>query len=143
MYNTTMKSFLPLLLVLLSVSGCAMNEAYNPVAAQSSGTYELNASGLKKAQPGMTQDAVHELLGESMVIGYNYPDNATNKGAPTPITLKNPYKTSDVQTDKGACTAEYYVTSVVIPDGVVSDKELLPLIFCKGVLTYKGWDKLK
>ena len=122
----------------LSAVGCALNESYNPVAASTTGTFELNGPSLRKVTPGMTQLQVHQLMGDSIIIGYNYADQG--HGASVPLTLKNPYKTSETQ-DK--CTVEYYATKVVIPDGVLSDAELMPLKFCKGVLTAQGWDRIK
>ena len=131
---------------MLSVAGCAVNEAYNPVASGTSGTFELNAAALKQVSLKMTRAQVHQILGDSIVIGYNYqPQGGESKlghDAPVPLTLKNPYKISEAK-DEGGCVIEYYVTQVVIPDGIVSDQELMPLKFCKDILTAKGWDQIK
>lgn len=141
MYNSHMLKFILISFLCILTSGCAMNEGYNPVAAATTGTYELNQSALKKVTVGMTLQQVHDIMGQTIIIGYTNLNAA--QGSPAPVTLNNPYKTSDVEEAKGKCTVEYYVTSVVIPDGVVSDTELMPLKFCQGVLTAKGWDKLK
>ncbi len=145
MYNTPMFRYILLAMFALSAAGCALNESYNPVAASTSGTFELNGPALRKLTLGMTQPQVHAIMGDTITIGYNYADEG--HGASVPLTLNNPYKTSETQ-DKSAspadrCTVEYYVTKVVIPDGVVSDEELMPLKFCKGVLTAQGWDRIK
>jgi hypothetical protein len=138
MYNTHMFKFLLLVLLSLTTASCAMREGYNPVAAATAGTFELNQSALNNVTLGMTQSQVHQIMGETITIGYNYGSSAE------PITLKNPYKTSELEDgSKGKCTVEYYATSVIVPDGIVSDSELMPLKFCKGVLTSKGWDKIK
>ena len=141
MYNRPMLRYIFLAILVFAASGCAINEAYNPVAAGTSGTFELNASALKQITLGMTQPQVHQIMGETIIIGYNYQDSG--HGASVPLTLKNPYKTSESEDAKGKCTVEYYATRVVIPDGVVSDQELMPLKFCQGVLIAKGWDKIK
>lgn len=138
MYNTFMMKFLLIILFLATGAGCAFNETYNPVAASTSGTFELNQSALKKVTLGMLQPQVHQLMGETIIVGYNYADDV--HGTATPLTLQNPYKTSAAA---DGCVVEYYATSVVIPDGVVSDAELLPLKFCQGKLVAKGWDSAK
>lgn len=135
MYNNPMFRFLFIMTVIF-ISGCATNPEYNPLQTVSRQTFLLNQSGLNQVKVGMKQAEVHNLMGQEIIIGYSY-QNADPKG-PNPLTIANPYKTSQVKTDKGECTAEYYVTAIHQPDGIVSDDELMPLVFCNGTLTSKG-----
>ena len=114
------------------VCGCATVPEYNPVQVSQEQVFMLNGP-LKSLSVGMSRDEAHRRMGEAVVIGYNY-DNKAAK----PITIPNPYKSKDIKTDQGTCTAEYYVTAVRRPDGVVTDEEMTPLVFCNGVLTQKG-----
>lgn len=129
------------IILILSLSGCAINEVYNPLAAASAGTFELNHSALKQVKLGMTESQVHQIMGDEIIIGYNYPIN--DNGTPAAITLSNPLKTEKVNDAKGQCVLEYYATAVIVPDGIVSDEELIPIRFCGGVVTAIGWDKSK
>ena len=128
-----------LLVIVLSVfsAGCAITTVYDPVKAATRQTYMLNEASLANVRLGMTQDQVHAFMGQSIIIGYSY-QNAESSAKP--LTITNPYKTAPLKTPKGDCVVEYYVTAVHQPDGVVSDDELMPLIFCSNVLTYKGWE---
>lgn len=134
MYNRVMLRSLFILLVPMFLYGCATTEVYNPVKSALEGTYILNGSSLSAIKTGMTQKEVHEIMGQEIVIGYEY----QNASAEKPITITNPYKTETISTAQGECIVEYYVTSVQHPDGVVSGDEMVPLTFCKGVLTSKG-----
>jgi hypothetical protein len=147
-----MSKILSLILVVLFSGGCAVNAVYDPLQSHSSQILLLNESALKQVSVGMTPEEVHNIMGESLIIGYSYqnplPGEApalTEPKTPSekPLTIANPYRTAQVKTAKGECTAEYYVTSVRVPDGVVSDDELMPLVFCGGKLSFKGWDRLK
>ncbi len=138
MYNTGMFRACIRAILAVSLCGCAVTTEYNPVQAVHKQTFVLNESSLKAAAIGMTQEEVHRLVGDAIIIGYSYQDTASK-----PITLANPYKTNALKTKHGDCTVEYYVTAVHQPDGVVSDDELMPLLFCNGTLKAKGWDKVK
>ena len=123
--------------ILLSalLCGCATTAEYNPVQTSQEQIFILNENELKSVRVGMTQQEAHHLMGRQITIGYTYSDSAQ------PITIPNPYRVKDIKTAQGACTAEYYVTAVHHPNGIVSDDELMPLVFCKGILTAKGSDK--
>jgi len=125
------------LIVLFSfiVSGCASTPAYNPMQMTSQQELLLNESGFKALANGMTQDQVHKIMGQSLVIGYGE-ENANYK----PLTIANPYKTEAIKgTDY---VIEYYIESIRQPDGTVHDNELMPLIFKGGKLGARGWDQL-
>lgn len=144
MYNNRMHKMYLSVAVLILLAGCATAPVYDPIKASTSQTFMLNETGLKAAKPGMTQGEIHALMGQSIVIGYSYAhikDGRKDGPDATPITIDNPYKTVPVKTAQGDCFAEYYVTVVHQPDGIVSDDEMVPLVFCNGVLTSKGLPK--
>ncbi len=115
----------------LILSGCASAPTYNPMQATLKQEILLNESGFKALQDGMTRDQVHQIMGEALVVGYKFqvPDYK-------PLTVANPYKTQAVSTDY---LIEYYVEAIRQPDGVISDDELMPLVYKDGKLVGRGW----
>jgi hypothetical protein len=116
----------------LSLAGCASTPVYNPMQTATQQEILLNESGFKQVKDGMTTDQVHGVMGQELVIGYTYqsPDYK-------PLTIANPYRTESVKgTDY---FIEYYVESVRQPDGVVSDNELMPVVYKNGKLIGRGW----
>lgn len=128
----------PAVLFLACAAGCATTEEYNPVHTATRETFLLNEKALQDVRMGMTQEQVHTIMGQQLTVGYEYQDATTDDSEAKPLTITNPYRTKDVQTLQGNCTIEYYVTAIHQPDGVISEDELMPLVFCKGVLTAKG-----
>ena len=55
----------------LTCAGCAVNTVYEPVAAANRQTVLLNESSLDRVKNGMTQDQVHAILGQELIIGYS------------------------------------------------------------------------
>ena len=125
------------------MAGCASTPTYNPVQSSVNQTVLLNETAIKSISIGMKQDDVHHAMGQELTIGYASQEPGLKDINYKPLTIPNPYKTAAIKTAKGECTAEYYVTAIKQPDGVVSDDELLPLVFCNGVLTAQGWQALK
>ena len=92
----------------------------------------MNESGFKAVRDGMTIDQVHKIMGQELVIGY-----ALQSPDYKPLTIPNPYKSEAI---KGAgYFIEYYIEAIRQPDGIVSDNELMPLIFKNGKLIGRGW----
>lgn len=121
-----------IVLLSLSLTGCATSPVYNPMQVASQQELLLNESGFKAIQNGMTLDQVHKIMGTELVIGYQYqgPDYK-------PLTIPNPYKSEAIKaTDY---LIEYYVESIRQPDGTIHDDELMPLIFKNGLLVDRGW----
>ena len=116
----------------LSLAGCATSPVYNPMQTASSQEILLNESGFKAIQEGMTIDQVHKIMGQELVIGYEFQAPGYKH-----LTIPNPYKSEAV---KGTgYFIEYYIESIRRPDGIVSDNELMPLIFKNGKLIGRGW----
>ncbi|MDE2009890.1 MAG: DUF3192 domain-containing protein [Candidatus Omnitrophica bacterium] len=124
--------FIGIMLLSLGLAGCATAPVYNPMQVANQQELLLNESGLKAVANGMTLDQVHQIMGQKLIIGYQYqaPDYK-------PLTIPNPYKS---ETIKGTgYFIEYYIQSIVQPDGTVSDDELMPLVFKDGRLIGRGW----
>lgn len=140
-----------LFLVLVEVTaGCAVNQEYNPVTAASHETFLLNESAFAQVTVGMKQTEVHQMMGDKITVGYALAQEASVLKPPSesvsdykPLTIANPYKTQEIKTKDGVYTVEYYVAQVRQADELISDDELMPLIFREGVLVAKGWDYLK
>ena len=124
--------FIFMILLSFGLAGCASTPVYNPMQSSISQEVLLNESSFKAVQDGMSMDAVHQLMGQELVIGYR----AQTPGY-KPLTIPNPYRTEEIK-DKGYLI-EYYVQQIRQPDGIVSDDELLPLIFKDGKLIGRGW----
>ena len=121
-----------IILLALGVVGCATTPQYNPMQVATQVELLLNESGFKAIQNGMTLDQVHKIMGTELVIGYQR-QSADYK----PLTIPNPYRTETIK-DSGYII-EYYIQSIRQPDGIVSDNELMPLIFKNGLLVDRGW----
>lgn len=132
--NPIMKHVISFLVLISLSSGCATNGTYNPLFTSTHQIFLLNESALAQVTIGMKKDQVHKIMGDSIIIGYS---------SQKPLTINNPYRTEDLKVKQSTYTIEYYVSRVNQPDGVVTNDELIPLIFREGVLVAKGWDYLK
>jgi hypothetical protein len=116
----------------LILTGCATTPVYNPMQSATQQEILLNESGFKAIQDGMSLDQAHKIMGQELVIGYK---NQTP--GYLPLTIPNPYKSETVKgTDY---VIEYYIEAIRQPDGIVSDNELMPLVFKNGKLAGRGW----
>jgi hypothetical protein len=116
----------------LMLTGCATTPVYNPMLSTGQQEVLLNESGFKAVQDGMSLAQVHQIMGQELVIGYAF-QSPNYK----PLTIPNPYKTEAIKgTDD---VIEYYIESVRQPDGIVSDNELMPLVFKNDKLIGRGW----
>ncbi len=132
---------LPLLLLCcVMAAGCAGIEVYDPMHAAQNQVLLLNESALKSVKVGMSEDEVHTLAGQALVIGYSARSNSPGY---EPLTIPNPYKIEKLNVGSAAYVVEYYVSMVRHPDGTISNDELEPLVFKDGKLAGKGWDYLK
>jgi hypothetical protein len=121
-----------IIFVILIFAGCASTPVYNPLQAAANPQLLLNESALKEVKEGMTMDQVHQIMGQELIIGYTQQSDSYK-----PLTIPNPYKTGPI---KGTgCIVEYYIESIRQADGVVSDDELMPLVFKDGKLLGRGW----
>lgn len=127
-------------ILILSFSGCASLKEYDPLQSALTGDFLLNESGFAKLKNGMTVLQVHEAMGDELTVGYTLSKEEKNY---KPHTIPNPYKAEIIKTANAQWTVEYYVARIAKPDGVITDKELIPLIYKNGVLIDQGWPALK
>jgi hypothetical protein len=121
-----------IIILSLSFAGCASTAAYNPMQVASQEELLLNENGFKLIQEGMSMDQVHKIMGTELVIGYSAESSSYK-----PLTIPNPYKSEAIKgTDY---FIEYYIEAIRQPDGIVSDNELMPLIFKDSKLMGRGW----
>ena len=116
----------------LILTGCATSPVYNPMQTASPQEILLNESGLKALREGMTMDQVHKIMGQELVIGYK--DQTPGY---LPLTILNPYKSEAIKNT--GLFIEYYIEAIRQPEGIVTDNELMPLIFKNGKLIGRGW----
>ena len=120
----------------LTLAGCASTPEYDPMHAAIQIPLPLNENAFKAVKEGMTADEVHRLMGQELKVGF-----AIQLENPKPLIIANPYKT---ETIKGSgYVIEYYVKNLLRPDSVLSDDELLPLVFQNGKLIGRGWTLVK
>jgi len=121
-----------ILLSSVILTGCASSVVYNPMQVTTQQELLLNESGFKAIREGMTLEQVHQIMGTALLIGYKF-EAADYK----PLTIPNPYKTENL---KGTnYYVEYYLESIRQPDGIISDNELMPLIYKDTKLIGRGW----
>lgn len=131
------------IMMVFMLAGCATTGDYDPLQSALKQTVLLNESGFAAVKEGMSMEDIHTLMGETIIIGY-ISDAALQK--PTvykPLTISNPYKSEEITTASGAVVVEYYVARINQPDGIVSDNELVPLVFKDGKLYGRGWPFLQ
>jgi len=91
----------------------------------------------RQALEGMTKKEVESVLGKEVLVGYELTQRES--GQYKPITLENPYRTEPLQKAKKSYQVDYYLVGIAQPDNVVSDNELVPLVFLDDKLIGKGW----
>ena len=118
--------------MLLVLSGCASTPEYNPLHADVDSVLILNDKGLKEVKVGMTLDQVHAVMGQELII-----KDASQEIGGKPMTISNPYKIEEI---KGTVyKVEYYVRFMRQPEGVISDDDLVPMVFKDGKFIGHGW----
>jgi len=124
--------FAGMILLSLILTGCATTPVYNPMQVNTQQEVLLNESGFKAIQDGMTMDQVHKIMGQELVVGY-----ALQSPGYKPLTIPNPYKSEAIKDTN--YFIEYYIEAIRQPDGIVSDNELMPVVFKGGNLIGRGW----
>jgi len=90
---------------------------------------------------GMSKKEVMGLLGSEVVIGYERSDD--NSGTFIPVIVKNPYRAEILRSPDKQFEVLYYFAEIKQPDDLVTDDELLPLVFEYDRFIGQGWDFLK
>ena len=127
-------SQLSILLCIAATSCVSVNEQRSSISETSVEQRKLVAD-LHKIKTGMSLQEVKAVLSDKLLIGYRI------EGSPqklNPITIEQPYKEEDLTKGDSTYKVLYYYNTVIKPDDIVTDEELMPLIFENGYLIGKG-----
>ena len=140
-----MKFFLVSIVMIISFSGCVTLDepALMPIVTQIAIKEDYGQlTNMRHIHLGMTSEEVKSIMGADIKVGYK--SNSQVLGGFEPIKLKNPYRGEIIKSRRGndVYFIKYYYTDVRIADGIISEDELVPLVFKKGKLIGKGKDYL-
>jgi hypothetical protein len=127
----------------LALSGCVTSEEENRFSEKSGIQREISRRfiSLRQVHKGLTRKEVASILGNKVLIGYELADH--QGGQYKPVTTNNPYRVENVQKGSVNYHIDYYLKKIKVQDDIVSDDELVPLVFRDDRLVGKGWDFLK
>ncbi len=130
-----------LLLSLVFLAGCVVTTQEASLPTISETTALRNEKGLTnigKVYVGMTFSEVKTVMGNVTTIGYE--KSPLNTSGNEAITIKNPYREETLDIKGKQYLVAYYFINVLKSDEMVSDDELIPLVFLNDYLVGKGWD---
>ena len=130
-----MKKYFVFLLSFI-VCGCVTMTASEEDLTSEKRIHLVNFNGLQK---GMTSQEVLSVLKKNSFLGYEIKEGSTTFSA---IEIQGPYRQETLEKTGHVYTVLYYLNSILQPDGIVADDELMPLIFKDDQLVDKGWDAL-
>lgn len=128
-----------LLGLMLMVQGCATvpeSEQTGLLSQPSASSVDINGNQLSQIREGMTLSEVAALVKKEIVVGYSSDDPSQPLA---PVVVKNPYKVELVNAGGHQYSIFYYVSSIKKSDGMISDDELLPVVFENDVVVGQGW----
>lgn len=136
------KSFFVVFFLSFFVAGCAsISVETDPTPADLlTVSRQNNFAELDGVFKGMSLSQVMATLKQEVIIGYERED-ASGKNF-KPIILKQPYRVEIFQKQDHLYHVLFYFNRVQKADGMISDDELIPLIFEKDQLLAQGWDHL-
>lgn len=88
----------------------------------------------------MSKQEVEVIMGKEIKIGYL--ERSDNTGIYDPIKIKSPYRIEQVVIKNKQYDVQYYYYRNLKQDGIVSEDELMPLVFEKDKLIGQGQDFL-
>ncbi len=137
-----------LVLLCVLLAGCAMNydemsatEISKKIELSRISTLSRRFLSLGQIYPGMTRQDVQGVLGNKVIVGYELVDPAAQQYKP--ITVANPYRSEVITKGKRQFMTDYYLAGIQQADDVISDDELVPLVFQDDKLVGLGWTYLK
>ncbi len=129
-----------ILIICILLSGCVSLEVSNDNNDVSPYISQPKQNIFNKIKIGMSLREVQEIVNSNKnIIGYK---KNTKTGTFEKIVIKNPYRSELIYSDKSQYLVNYYFTGVKNPDGIISDEELIPIIFKDKIVTGKGRDYL-
>lgn len=133
-----------IVVICLAFSGCVTSEVEEDLFNENIGTRkEISRRfiSLRQVHKGMTRKEVASILGNRVVVGYELAD--PQRGRYKPVTINNPYRVENVQKGSVNYYIDYYLEKIKVQDDIVSDDELVPLVFRDDKLVGQGWGFLK
>ncbi|MBF0522206.1 MAG: DUF3192 domain-containing protein [Candidatus Omnitrophica bacterium] len=106
----------------------------------STGPLSKKFADFSAVQIGMTDKEVAGLIKDRAVVGYQRSDLSSSQFQP--IEVQNPYRVEVLEIRGESYQVLYYLSSLVRADGLISDEELMPLVFKNNKLVAKGWNDL-
>lgn len=138
-----MSKLLPILICLLLVGCISISDEeviLDTMTEVPKGTTRRFIS-LRQIRKGMTRKEVASILSDKVVVGYELIEPIS--GQYKPIVVNNPYRSEAVKRGSASYHVDYYLEKIKIQDSIVSDEELMPLVFRDDKLVGEGWDFLK
>lgn len=134
MYKKLLLSFYLLVLSMGFVVAVCDADNHFPIGAQK------NLTNIHLIYDGMPQAEALAVMGDKLKTGYEIKDK--KKGFFEPLYIKHPYRIEKAKYQGRTFQIYYFLTQINKPDAVVSDDELTPVLFEKGIVAAKGWDAL-
>ena len=100
----------------------------------------VSSNKINQVSPGVSPEEVKAILGAQVVTGYEVV-GAVSKEI-KPITISNPYRSETLAIAGKSYVVDYYFVAIKHPDDVITDDELVPMIYQEKKLIGKGWDFL-
>ena len=80
------------------------------------------------------------MLGPQVIVGYEIVDE--KKGMFKPVTVANPYRQQTLTRNNMTYEIAFYFSQIQQADEIISDDELMPLVFQGDKLVGQGWPYL-
>jgi len=124
----------PVLLAILAASCVTVVQESQPLPS-------FVAPEKKSVQKGMLKQEVLLIAAKPVVVGFELANEKTAEYKP--IVVNNPYKTEKISRASKQYDVVYIYQQSQIFDGVVTDQEILPLIFLNDRLIGVGYPELE
>ncbi len=93
---------------------------------------------LQQVRIGMSRTEVKSLLALPVVVGYELIDREGRQYKP--LTMINPHRAEVIRQGSKAYEVDYYLVGICRQDDMVSDEELMPLIYFNDKVVALGWE---
>ena len=128
-----------ILFIGLLVAGCVSSTPKGTASIPNAPTTLLNTP-IDQIQLGMTYQQLANFIKSSVIVGYQ--KSPTDPSVFEPLIFKNPLKAEVVKNDDKEYEVFYYLGEMKKADSMITDDELIPVIFQNGYVVGKGWDFL-
>ncbi len=130
-----------ILIISIVLTGCVSLEISNENEKKGSPYLPTTKQSiLNKIKTGMSIKEVQKIFNSNeTIIGYK--KNSSTKTFEK-IIIKNPYRSQFICNGNNRYLINYYFIGVKKPDGIISEEELIPVIFKDKIVIGKGQDYL-